>query len=72
MQSGLRIEELVDDYISAEERMIIVEDAMEILQDGYPLDLETELKLEGINIDPIEFTQRHSEQTSSRLRTDPK
>jgi len=72
MQSGLRIEELVDDYISAEERMIIVEDAMEILQDGYPLDLETELKLEGINIDPIEFTQRYSEQTSSRLRTDPK
>lgn len=63
------INKIVDETLDAEKQLIIVEDALELLRQGYPLDEETELALESIGVDPDDFTRRFEAEETRRLFT---
>ena len=66
------IEEYIDKEIDSLSKIIIIEDALGLLSNGYPLDTETELQLESINIDPFEFTETYAKRSSGRLQVTTK
>jgi len=65
-----KIDRIIDEALDAESQIIIIEDAFELLKQGFPLDTETELALESIGVDPDEFTYRFQEQATSGLRAE--
>lgn len=50
---------LLEDYMADLLVTSLVEEAMELLNDGFPLDDEIKKKLKEVKIDPIRFTELH-------------
>jgi len=63
------IELYVDEFVDAESRIIIIEEATELLRDGFPLDDEIKIKLESIHVCPERFQRENAWPASSGLRT---
>jgi len=49
----------ITDYMEDLLKTSLVEEAMELLNDGFPLDEELRLKLKEVNIDPVRFAEIH-------------
>ena len=52
---------IIDDYLDDLLRTYIVEEAMDLLNDGYPLDDTIKDKLKEANIDPERFIEVHQD-----------